>query len=374
MNRIIQFTVIGLLCLTQSLFAQEDDSTPKFVNEFLNIGVGARAHGMFGSVVANTDDVTSAFWNPAGLSEIDVPFQASAMHAEWFGGISNYDYLSFGKTLSKSKSSFGSVSLIRLGIDNIPNTLSLIGPDGTVNYNNITEFSAADYALMISYGRKWSEKLRVGGNIKVINRTIGKFATAWGFGIDLGAKFLLSDRITIGVMGKDITGTFNAWSFNFDEDEKIIFQQTGNIIPESSTEVALPRFIVGAAYYKPSPKLSLLFEADLNISTNGTKAGLVSGSGLAVDPTFGMELGMRNKIFIRAGLGNIQRLLNEVNAAERSLSFQPNVGLGVKLGRITVDYALTNLGSAGSALVSHIFSVRLDFESRSTKEEELGTY
>lgn len=347
---------------------QDDDSTPKFVNEFLNIGVGARAHGMFGSVVANTEDITSAFWNPAGLSEIDAPFQASAMHAEWFGGISNYDYISFGKALSDSTSSFGSISLIRLGIDNIPNTLSLIGPDGTVNYNNITEFSAADYALMISYGRKWSDKLRVGGSIKVINRSIGKFATAWGFGLDLGIKYHMNDKLTFGLMGKDISGTFNAWSFDFTEEEKIIFQQTGNIIPESSSEVALPRFILGAAYHKQSPKMSWLVEADLNISTNGTKSGLFSSSGLSVDPTIGGEVGINNKVYIRAGIGNIQRLVNEVNTADRSLSLQPNVGLGINLGRIKIDYALTNLGSAGDALVSHIFSVSLDFVSNRSQD------
>lgn len=365
---ILVILTLGLSIST--VCGQDDDSTPKFVNEFLNIGVGARAHGMFGSVVGNTNDITSAYWNPAGLSEIEVPFQASAMHAEWFGGISNYDYLSFGKALSDSTSSFGSVALIRLGIDNIPNTLSLIGPDGTVNYNNITEFSAADYALFISYGRKLSDRLRFGGSVKVINRSIGKFASAWGFGLDLGAKFKISDSFTIGLMGRDLTGTFNAWSFDFTEQEKIIFQQTGNLIPESSTEVALPKVIFGLAYYKRSEKVSFLVEADLNFSTNGTEAGVFSGSGFGVDPTLGLEVGLSNKVFIRTGIGNIQRLVNEVNTSDRSLRLQPNIGLGLDLGRITIDYALTNLGSAADALVSHIFSLRLDFSSSRDKGSE----
>lgn len=361
-NIVLLFTFSLVLCTT-STWAQEDDSTPKFVNEFLNIGVGAKAHGMFGSVVGNTNDITSSYWNPAGLSQIEVPFQASAMHAEWFGGISNYDYLSFGKSLSDSTSAFGSISLIRLGIDNIPNTLSLIGPDGTVNYNNVTEFSAADYAFLLSYGRKFSDRIRFGGSVKVINRSIGKFATAWGFGVDLGAKFHVSDRFTIGIMGRDITGTFNSWSFDFTDEEKIIFQQTGNLIPESSTEVALPKFILGLAYAKYSEKISFLVEADLNFSTNGTEAGVLSGSGFGVDPTLGIEVGINQKVFIRSGIGNIQRLINEVNTTDRSLSFQPNVGLGLNLGRIHIDYALTNLGSAADALVSHIFSLKLDFVS-----------
>lgn len=368
MKQFFIFLLFGFVFTIPNAWGQEDDSTPKFVNEFLNIGVGARAHGMFGSVVGNTSDVTSAYWNPAGLSEIEVPFQASAMHAEWFGGISNYDYLSFGKALSDSTSAFGSLSLIRLGIDNIPNTLSLIGPDGTVNYNNVTNFSAADYALLVSYGRKFSDKLRFGGSIKVINRSIGRFATAWGFGLDLGAKFQVSKQFTVGLMGRDLTGTFNSWSFDFTDADKEVFQETGNLIPESSTEVALPKVILGLAYFKGGGKLTYLIEADLNFSTNGTEAGVISGQGFGVDPTLGIEVGLSNKVFIRTGIGNIQRLINEVNTSDRSLSLQPNIGLGLNLGRISVDYALTNLGSAADALVSHIFSLKLDFISNRNRE------
>ena len=42
----------------------------KYSNEFLSIGVGARAHGMSGAQTALTDDITAAYWNPAGLSQI----------------------------------------------------------------------------------------------------------------------------------------------------------------------------------------------------------------------------------------------------------------------------------------------------------------
>jgi len=36
---------------------------PKFSNDFLNIGVGARGMGMSGAVTASTKDVTAAYWN-----------------------------------------------------------------------------------------------------------------------------------------------------------------------------------------------------------------------------------------------------------------------------------------------------------------------
>ena len=70
--------IILLLLLVQLTFvAQDDDKTPKYSNEFLNIGVGARALGMSNSVIASTDDVTSGYWNPTGLLNIDSDLQTS---------------------------------------------------------------------------------------------------------------------------------------------------------------------------------------------------------------------------------------------------------------------------------------------------------
>ena len=177
---------IGLLLTSQV------SSQVKYSNEFLSIGAGARAHGLSGSMVSHVDDVSSGFWNPAGLTQLTAPFQLTAMHAEWFAGIAKYDYLSFAKPLNSEINSAFGLSVIRLGIDQIPNTLNLIEPDGTINYDNISTFSAADYAVLFSYARdvKIKDKtLSVGGNAKIIRRVIGTFGNAWGFGIDLGAQY-----------------------------------------------------------------------------------------------------------------------------------------------------------------------------------------
>ncbi len=333
----------------------------KFVNEFLNIGVGAQAHGMSGSVAASIDDITAAYWNPAGLAFIEDDYQGGAMHASWFGGIANYDYLGFGANFGSSrKPAFGSVSLIRMGVDNIPNTINLIGPDGTVNYDNITSFSAADYALLCSYAREFGYDFYLGLTAKIVHRTIGEFGSAWGFGFDAGAIYAL-DNFRLGVMVRDITTTVNAWSFNLTAEEQAVFNQTGNEIPTSSVEIALPKLtLAAAAFGEFGNDFSYLAELDIRLSTDGTEAGLLSG-GLALDPSLGIEVGYDELVYIRAGLGNIQRTINIENTAERKLSLQPNVGVGLDIGRVRIDYALANIGSVSDALVSHIFSGILEF-------------
>ena len=357
----MKYTALALvMCITTLASAQ------KFVKEFLNIGVGARAHGMFGSVVANGEDLTSAYWNPAGLIGLENSIEINAMHANWFGGIAGYDYISIGKKF-KEKNAAAAVTLIRMGIDNIPNTLNLIGPDGNVDYNRIETFSTADYAFMISYAKAMDEegKLSLGGNLKVIHRSIGSFGSAWGFGADIGAKYKVLKNITLGLTAKDITTTFNAWSFNLSEDEKSTFNDTGNEIPVSSNEVTLPRLVLGIAYQTSiGANFSLLAETDLTFSTYGREAALVSKNRLEIDPTLGIEIGYMNKAFLRFGMGNIQRRVNIENFDESTIEIQPNVGLGLKLGRLTVDYALTNLGDRTDILVSHIFSVGIAFNAR----------
>lgn len=342
----------------------------KFVNEFLNIGVGARAHGMSGSVVANNTDATSAYWNTAGLAELTAPISISAMHANWFGNVAGFDYFTIAKRLNNGKS-YAAFSFIRLGIDNIPNTLNLVNPDGTIDFDRVSEFSAADYAFLISYAKKIgaNEKLAVGGNVKIIRRVIGEFGGAWGFGVDAAAKYKLNPNWRFGVMVRDVTTTFNAWSFNLKEEEKEVFSRTGNDIPISSTEITLPRIIVGAAFKKSLNKnLDLLSEIDLNVSTNGTKAGILAAKNFSVDPSLGLELGYVSKVFLRLGVGNLQRTLNDVNSDKRNLDFQPNVGLGVKLGRLSIDYALANVGNLSGSLASHIFSLNLDLAERKSQQ------
>jgi len=281
--------MLGYFLSVQQLGAQ----VRKYSNEFLAIGVGARALAMSNSIVAISDDVTSGYWNPAGLIMIPSNAQLSLMHAEYFAGIAKYDYGAFTSKIDKTGAM--GFTIIRFAVDDIPDTSELIDADGNINWDRIKSFSATDLAILFSYARKLKiQGLRVGGNVKVIRRKAGDFASSWGFGIDAAAQYDY-DNWKFGLMARDITTTFNAWTFNLSDEMKEVFTITGNEIPNNSTELTMPKFILGAGRkFVFFEKFSVLPALDADITTDGKRNVLLKSNIFSVDPHLGIELSYQN--------------------------------------------------------------------------------
>jgi hypothetical protein len=341
-----------LLCffVWQDSYAQ----TRKYSNEFLNIGVGARPLAMSGAGVASVTDVTAGYWNPAGLTDIEADLDIAGMHAEYFAGIAQYDYGAIAKTIDST--SVIALSVIRFGVDDIPNTTQLINADGTLNYDNITTFSAVDYGFLVSYAKELKVPgLSLGANVKVVHRIIGDFASSWGFGLDAGVIYRKGNW-RLAAMARDLTSTYNAWNYTLDEATQEVFIATGNELPENGLEITLPRFIFGASYKRELGKFALLGEINAALTTDGQRNVLISADPLSIDPVMGIEASYLNMIFLRAGIGNIQKIKTFQGTEEYSV--QPNMGVGLRLGNFFLDYAITDIGNTSEALYSNVFSLR----------------
>lgn len=346
--------LIAFLLLTFSFTNAQ--AVRKYSNEFMNIGVDAAALGMSNAVVAHTGDVNSGYWNPAGLIALEGQ-QASLMHASYFANIAQYDYVAYAKPID-DRSAWG-ISLIRFGVDDILNTTELIDSEGNIDYNRISLFSAADYGLTLSYARKLKVPgFQYGVNAKVIRRIIGKFASSWGFGFDVGLQFERNDW-KFGLMVRDITTTYNVWAIDEEEFEKISGAIPGQNqeLPENS-EITLPKAQLGMSKkFEFHNETSLLASANLNMRFEQTN-DIISTQGLSIDPALGFEYGYTDLVFLRAGVGNFQNI--EQIDGTKKVGFQPNIGLGFKYRGIQVDYALTDLGDQSAALYSNVFSLKVD--------------
>jgi hypothetical protein len=346
----------------------------KYSNEFLNIGAGARGLSMGSAQVASVKDGTSGYWNPAGLTGVKDQPNLNIMHAEYFAGIGKYDYASIALPTSGNKRTIG-ISALRFAVDDIMNTLFLVEPDGTINYNNIQSFSSADYAFLFSFAQKLKESanknVSFGVNAKVIHRNVGKFAKAWGFGLDAGLQ-IHSGKWQFGITGRDITTTFNAWSFNFTEREKEVLYLTNNEIPVKSTEMTAPRLVLGVARdVKLGQKTSLLAEANFDLTFDGRRNTVVSADPVSIDPKMGLEFNFNEVFFVRGGINNFQKALADGDTMNQKKVwiYQPSAGAGFRIQNVKIDYAFSNLANQSNPLFTHVFSLQLDLVNDKKKKK-----
>ena len=339
-RKVISFVIIILSLLIFDSYAGKIVKA-KYAGEFLATGVGARALGMGGAFVAISNDVTGGYWNPAALAQLNYP-QISAMHAQRFANIVNYNYgalaIPFGK-----KSSLA-LSLIRLGVDDIPNTNDALldyGEDGVPNTgdtgegngiidaneridpNKVIYFNSADYAVYLSYGKKRNEKFFYGANVKMIKKGVGE-NSAWGMGFDLSALWKPYSRLNVGVNLQDITTTLLVWD-------------TGR------QEAITPTSKIGVAYLWQSPKIAGYiipsFDVDVRFE-NRQYASQMNISAVSFDTHAGLEYQFKQILALRLGM-DVGRF---------------TAGIGVKLPRLHVDYAFLSHDDLGD---THRISLRL---------------
>jgi len=350
-----RFFVIVLTLTTLAISAQ---TTRKYSNEFMNIGVDAAALGMSNAVVSQTADVNSGYWNPAGLVHLE-DNELALMHSSYFANIANYNYIAYAMPLDNT-SAVG-LSLIRFGVDDILDTTQLIDDQGNINYDRINTFSTADYGLTFSYARKLPlDGLNFGVNAKIIRRIIGDFASSWGFGFDAGIQFESKNNWKFGIMARDITTTYNAWSIDEEKFEQISGAVDGENqeLPET-TEITIPKLQIGMSKkWIFNYDYALLAAANLNMRF-AENNDIISTSFASINPALGLEFGYTDLVFLRAGVGNFQNETQIDNSEQ--LTFQPNFGVGFKYRGIYIDYAFTDIGDQSAALYSNVFSLKIDF-------------
>lgn len=355
--------VLIIICFTTTISIAQ---VAKYSNEFLNVGVGARALSMANANVASVNDVTAGYWNPAGLNLQTSNLQVGLMHAEYFAGIAKYDFIGASKRIDSN--SVAGLTFIRFGVDNIPNTTELIDANGNVDYSRLKSFNAVDAAVLLSYARNITKikGLKIGANAKIIRRKLGEFGGAWGFGLDAGAMYDYKNW-RFAAMGRDITGTFNAWSYNLSDEVKQTYAITGNEIPSNSVEVTVPKLILGVTrtWNVWKDRISLGGEINFINTFDGKRNTVVKTKTWSMEPAFGLEVGYKGFVFLRGGMGNIQKAKNITGGDVTTV--QPNIGVGIKYKIFALDYAMTNIGNVSTSLYSHIFTVKIDINKKLVK-------
>lgn len=346
------------LIVIASLFTFSEAQSQDFIrvsygNDFMSVGSGARALGMGSAHVAFSNDVTAAYWNPAGLLSVQ-DLEVAYMHSERFGGIVGYDYGAVALPVPGSDGVLA-LSFFRQGVDNIKNTLNAWDrererPRENVN-DYITEFSAADLAFLLSYASLVNENLSWGASVKVLNSRIGPFADAWGYSLDVGALYRTGDY-QFGVNLMDITTMLKFWSVDANE-LSALETEFGDEIPVGQNEVILPTVKIGAARLFDFGDFSLVAALDTDLRFENRRTYYMNVGSMSIEPHIGVEAGYVDTIFLRLGLTDF--------ATDRSsrIYTSPTLGAGLRLGAFDFDYGFSSFAGISSDLgFTHRLSLR----------------
>ena len=333
----------------------------KYGADFLAGGVDARALGMGGAYVSLAHEVSAGYWNPAGLSGLSYP-EISYMHVERFAGAVSFDYGAVAMPVT-ARSTVG-ISAFRSGVNDIVNTLAAWNPDRgqpLPNYGSrITRFSAADWALFVSYSRKVSGRLSVGVNFKGVHRSIGDFAGAWGYSMDASARYR-TGPYRFGAVIRDLTTMLQSWSINpsafevnctnpvDDQPFEACLNDNGSLIennaaryravfdqriPQGGTALVLPVARLGSgAVWPVGDGHELTVGLDVDVAVDGQRAFVPNIGDVSFHPRLGMAFRYAGVVELRGGIQRLQI------GDKIGVDVTPSVVAGLDLKQVSVDFS-----------------------------------
>jgi hypothetical protein len=145
--------------------------------EFLSIGYGPAGCAIGDAYVSSVNDISSIYWNPAGLSFMDQS-EAIFSYQPWLVDINTF-FTGAGIVIPK----YGTLAIGLIGVDYGEMKVTTVDmQQGTGEF-----FSANDYAFSFSYGRRLVTWFGFGASVKYINSSIWH-SSADAFAVDLGVQ------------------------------------------------------------------------------------------------------------------------------------------------------------------------------------------
>ncbi len=337
-----------LLMLPLEVRGQENASAPRnetitktgsTAAQFLKLGVGARPIALGGAFVAQANDLSAMYWNPAGLALLPGA-SVQLAHTRYLADIA-YNFAAFGTSLGNVGTLAASLIYLDSG-DMLVRTIAQ--PEGTGE-----RFKVQNYAIQVSYGRSLTDRFSIGGTFKFIQERIWH-STASSIALDVGTLFTTPyERLRLGA-------SFSNFGPKMQMSGRDIVFST-DPTPNQSGVVE----IVNSEYLMDRHPLPLLFRIGLSWDALRTASHTIALSTDATHPNdnyeyvnFGAEYDFRNLIALRAGYRNLFE-------ADSEQGLTMGGGLNLRLDRalrIRIDYAWADFGRLEQ---THWFTVDLGF-------------
>ncbi len=291
---------------------------------FLEIGIGPRAVAMGEAFVACANDVSSMYWNPAGLGVMDHG-EGMFAHTMWIADIP-LDYAAVALNLGNA--GVVGVSFYDMNSGNIDVTTE-DRPEG-----NGQVYTIQDMYIGVSYARKLSDRFTMGGTLKYIHQSFWQL-TASTIAFDGGLQYVtplpgLTMGLSISNFGGELQLQGSNLSVRYDPDLRVMGNNDAVLANLDTKSWGLPLlFRFGLAYkVVENENHAVTLVSDVLYPNNNSHFVNV-----------GAEYGFMGKFFIRGGF-------KELFLADREGGL--TLGAGVYLFSVKVDYSYSDMGRLNS--------------------------
>ncbi|MEM8486285.1 MAG: PorV/PorQ family protein [Bacteroidota bacterium] len=293
--------------------------------QFLKLGVGARAIALGGTFVAQANDLSALYWNPAGLSNLNGSAVQLA-RTDYLAGI-NYNFAGFGTNIGNLGTIAASLIFLDSGSMQVRTEEA---PEGTGE-----EFDVQNFALQLSFGKALTDKFSVGTTVKYIQESIWH-SSASAIAFDIGVLFTTPyENLRLGANMANFGPKMQI------SGRDILFSEDPNPDQEGNVE------IVNAQFLTDGHPLPLIFRIGLAWDAMNMPDHTITLMTDAAHPNdnseymnVGMEYVFRDFFSLRSGLRNMFE-----TDGEQGLTL--GAGLNLRLDRalrIRFDYAYADFG------------------------------
>jgi hypothetical protein len=147
-------------------------------SQFLKIGVGARANGMAGAYTSVANDLSSLYWNPAGVADVK-GMNGEFHYTQWFAG---YSHSFAAVSMPLSEQFVVSAHMVSFSSDKIPVT-TMAQPEGTGSHYTVNDLVAG-----VSISGYLTDQFSFGVTGKVVNNAFSSL-NSQGIAFDIGTLY-----------------------------------------------------------------------------------------------------------------------------------------------------------------------------------------
>jgi len=245
--------------------------------QFVKIGVGARQAALGEASIATVRDLSSIFWNPAGITGIE-NYEAAFSYTRWLADM-NYVAAAAGGSFGRLGSF--AVAVAALDYGDIPEAVLGGGTDGRTG----SFFSGGNVLAGLYYARQFTDNLSIGIGAKYLHETLWEYS-AGTVTFDIGTTYDVGWRgVTIAMAAQNFGGSV---SFLGDESDR----ETGYDMP-LIFRIGLSGNLVGPDAFMMMPGAHHLVGSVEAINTNDFSERLHVGLEYVFDGLFAVRGGYR---------------------------------------------------------------------------------